>query len=97
MPTWHRPGVSATSVVAHIEEVVLATSGEDAFELVFGVAATRVVAKSDAGTSARRATAKGIARMARAHSELGITLPRDASEALLARIDALLGPRVRRG
>src|SRR5687768_3278989 len=39
MPKRHRPGASATSVLAHVEEVVLATSGEDAFELVFAVAA----------------------------------------------------------
>lgn len=42
MPKRHRPGVSATSVLAHVEEVVLATSGEDAFELVFSVAAHRM-------------------------------------------------------
>jgi len=92
MPKRHRPGVSATSVVAHIEEVVLATSGEDAFELVFGVAAARVAAKRGTGKSARATTGKVIAQVARAHPELGITLPRDASEALLARIDGLLAP-----
>jgi type I restriction enzyme M protein len=42
MPKRHRPGASATSVLAHVEEVVLATSGEDAFELVFAVAAHRM-------------------------------------------------------
>jgi type I restriction enzyme M protein len=42
MPKRHRPGLSATSVLAHVEEVVLATSGEDAFELVFAVAAHRM-------------------------------------------------------
>ncbi|HSO40038.1 MAG TPA: N-6 DNA methylase [Labilithrix sp.] len=93
MPKRHRPGVSATSVVAHIEEVVLATSGEDTFEMVFAVAASRVVAKSDR----RKVSARGIARVARAHPELGITLPRDASEALLARIDLLLGPSLAAG
>ena len=85
MPKRHRPGVSATSVVAHIEEVVLATSGEDAFELVFGVSAARIVGKG-------RADTKTIKRVARAHPELGITLPRDASDALVARVDALLAP-----
>ena len=90
MPKRHRPGVSATRVVAHIEEVVLATSGEDAFEMVFGVAASRVVAKGDG--RARPITARSIAQVARAHPGLGILLPRDASEALLARIDALLAP-----
>ena len=85
MPKRHRPGVSATRVVAHIEEVVLATSGEDAFELVFGVAAARIVTKG-------KATAKTIERVARAHPELGITLPRDANEELVARVDGLLAP-----
>lgn len=42
MPKRHRPGESATSTIAHVEEVVLATSGEDAFELVFSVAAHRL-------------------------------------------------------
>lgn len=42
MPKRHRPGASATSTIAHVEEVVLATSGEDAFELVFSVAAHRM-------------------------------------------------------
>jgi type I restriction enzyme M protein len=79
----HRPGASATSVVAHIEEVVLATSGEDAFELVFAVAAARVV-------GAEGATATSIKKTARAHPELAIAIPRDASGALLARVDALL-------
>jgi type I restriction enzyme M protein len=75
--------VTATSVVAHIEEVVLATSGEDAFELVLGVAAARVVAET-------AATLASIKKVARAHPELAITLPRDASEALVTRVDALL-------
>jgi type I restriction enzyme M protein len=83
MPKRHRPGVSATSVVAHIEEVVLATSGEDAFELVFGVAAVRIVTKG-------RASAKAIGKVAAAHPELGITLPRDANDELVARVDGLL-------
>jgi type I restriction enzyme M protein len=43
MPKRHRPGTSATRVLSHIEEVVLATSGEDAFEIVFALAAARVL------------------------------------------------------
>jgi type I restriction enzyme M protein len=42
MPKRHRPGKSAASVLGHVEEIVLATSGEDAFELVFAVAAKRL-------------------------------------------------------
>jgi type I restriction enzyme M protein len=70
-------------VVAHIEEIVVATSGEDAFELVFGVAAARIVTKG-------RASARTIDKVARAHPELGITLPRDANDELVARVDGLL-------
>lgn len=86
MPRRHRPGASATSVISHIEEVVLATSGEDAFELVFGVAAVRVVGKASRAV----ATSAAIAKVARAHPELAITMPRDADDALVARVDALL-------
>jgi type I restriction enzyme M protein len=83
MPRRHRPGANATSIVAHIEEVVLATSGEDAFELVFSVAAARVVGRT-------RATAASIARVARAHRELSLTLPRDVNVTLIGRVDELL-------
>jgi type I restriction enzyme M protein len=90
MPQRHRPGTSATSVVAHIEEIVLATSGEDAFELVFGVAAVRVLL-STSSVRGTTATASAIRRAARAHPELAIVAPRDADDALVARVDALLG------
>jgi len=87
MPKRHRPGATATSVVAHIEEIVLATSGEDAFELVFAVAAVRVVGKT-------KATSATIKQLARAHPELALAMPRDKNknenEALVARVDALL-------
>jgi type I restriction enzyme M protein len=85
MPKRHRPGATATSIVAHIEEVVLATSGEDAFELVFAVSAVRVVGKAKA-----RATSASIAKLARTHPELAITMPRDVNDELVARVDALL-------
>ena len=80
MPKRHRLGVTATSVVAHIEDIVLATSGEDAFELVFGVAAVRVVTKG-------KASARSFERVARAHPELAVTLPRDANDALVPTIN----------
>jgi type I restriction enzyme M protein len=95
MPRRHRPGATATSVVAHIEEIVLATSGEDAFELVFGVAAARVVGASSA--AARPVTSASIEKVARAHPELAITLPRDASDELVARVDALLARALQGG
>ena len=83
MPRRHRPGATATSVVAHIEEVVVATSGEDAFELVFAVAAARVIGKT-------QATSGAIAKVRRAHPELCIAMPRDENDELVARVDALL-------
>jgi type I restriction enzyme M protein len=52
---------------------------------VFGVAAARIVTK-------KRADAPAIARVARAHPALGIVTLRDANDALLARVDALLAP-----
>lgn len=83
MPRRHRPGATATSVVSHIEEIVLATSGEDAFELVFGVAAAKVIGGAGATTAS-------IAKVARAHPELAIAMPRDPGGELLGRVDELL-------
>lgn len=61
-------------MLAHVEEVVLATSGEDAFELVFSVAATRIL-----GSDVRaRYPALGAAPLGR------------VDRALVARVDALL-------
>ncbi|MBX3191287.1 MAG: SAM-dependent DNA methyltransferase [Labilithrix sp.] len=89
MPKRHRPGTSATSVVAHIEEIVIATSGEDAFELVFAIAAARI-----AGASTTRGLRSGlrstIAGVAKAHPRLEIELPREATDELLARVDGLV-------
>lgn len=77
MPKRHRPGTTSTSIVAHIEEIVLATSGEDAFELVLSAAAARV-------------TGRSIAAAAKAHPELAIVVPRGEAAALAARIGELL-------
>ena len=41
-------------VLAHIEEVVLATSGEDAFELVFALAAARITGDPPSRVRKRR-------------------------------------------
>jgi type I restriction enzyme M protein len=77
----HRPGRSAARVLSHVEEIVLATSGADPFEIVFALAAARV-----AGNDVRKK-----------HPELAITSTRDASAELLARVDALLGEALSRG
>jgi type I restriction enzyme M protein len=78
MPKRHRPGTSPTRTLAHIEEVVLATSGEDAFEIVFALAAARVLGQPPGRVRTR-------------HPELGVTDVSGADEALLARVDDLLG------
>lgn len=84
MPRRHRPGVSATSTLAHVEEVILATSGEEAFEVVLAVAATRLL-QGEARAVDREAIGK-VAKRARA---LDLRVP-DVDAALLARVDALL-------
>lgn len=86
MPKRHRPGASAGSVIAHIEEIVLATSGEDAFELVFALAATRIAGRAEKRNDLGRA----IREVARQHPELSVAMPGAGAGALLARIDALL-------
>lgn len=84
MPKRHRPGSSSSSVLRHVEEVVLATSGEDAFEIVFAVAAARVVA------SRRAPIRAAVAEVARRHRALEVAPVRDAPDELLARVDELL-------
>jgi type I restriction enzyme M protein len=82
--------VSATSILRHVEEVVLATSGEDAFEIVFAVAAARI---AGANRGDRRATSplrRAIADVARRYPALEVDPVRDASDELLARVDELL-------
>jgi type I restriction enzyme M protein len=86
MPKRHRPGESVQSVLSHVEDVVLATSGEDAFELVLGVAAARLLGKRRGRGSLREA----VRTVAAARPELQIADPRSADDALLARVDALL-------
>lgn len=53
MPKRHRPGASASSILRHVEEIVLATSGEDAFEMVYAVAVKRLGARARALPVAR--------------------------------------------
>ena len=80
----HRPGASTASVLAHIEEIVVATSGEDAFEVVFALAAARLVG------GGRHDAEAGIAHARKAHPELGIAHRRGLDAKLLARVDTLL-------
>lgn len=84
MPKRHRPGAGAARVLAHVEEVVLATSGQDAFETVFAVAAARVLGARGDTVRAR------VAQVARQHVELGLDPRAGGPEDLLARVDVLL-------
>jgi len=78
MPKRHRPGAGASSVLRHVEEIAVATSGHDTFELVFAVAAAR--------TLAGRPTAEVVR-----HRALLEVAPLDGvAPALLKRVDALL-------
>ncbi len=79
MPKRHRPGTTSTRIVAHIEEIVLATSGESAFELVLSAAAAHVARTS-------------IADAAKKHPELGLVVPRGDAARLADEIGALLRP-----
>lgn len=83
MPKRQRPGVTPIQVMAHVEEVVLASSGEDPFELVFSLAAARLL-----GKGFRRAhpslEAKPISHI-------------DLAPSVVARVDALVGQALDRG
>jgi len=85
-------------VIAHVEEIVLATSGEDAFELLFALAAARLVAR---GAGSRRPRAgprkpvgarelrEAIAAAGERRPELEVSVGR-APDRLLLEVDALL-------
>ena len=84
----HRPGVSAASVLRHVEEVVVATSGEDTFELVFALAAARLDAtKKSVGVPALRAA---IAEVAARRPALEVAPVLAVPDELVAKIDTLL-------
>ena len=92
MPRRHRPGASATSTLAHVEEVILATSGEDSFELVLAVAAARLLG----GDGRRPVDRAAIGRVARAEKALELRVP-DVDAELLVRVDELLDRLLPRG
>jgi type I restriction enzyme M protein len=82
----HRPGISAASVLRHVEEIVVASSGADVFEVVFAVAAGRIA------TEPERSLSASIARAARKHPTLEIDSLAGVPNDLLARVDELLAP-----
>ncbi|MCL2778474.1 MAG: N-6 DNA methylase [Polyangiaceae bacterium] len=85
MPKRHTLGAGDHRLIAHIEEIVVATSGADAFEMVFGLAAARMLQGRRV-----RSIRKGIAQVAKNYPMLGIVIPPSDADELLARVDALL-------
>jgi type I restriction enzyme M protein len=84
MPKRHRPGTGASSVLRHVEEIAVATSGHDAFELVFAIAATRFLGPKRANLR------HALAQTAKRHPLLAVADLHDAPPELLARVDALI-------
>ncbi|MGO8991888.1 MAG: class I SAM-dependent DNA methyltransferase [Polyangiaceae bacterium] len=90
MPKRHSVRGSQRSVVARIEEIVLASSGADAFELVFSLIAARLGgAKLEKG--GRAAIAKGLGVAARRWPGLDASASLDVPDDVLAAVGALLG------
>ena len=81
----HRYGRSAGSVLRHLEELIVATSGEDAFEAVFAISAARL--QTDGALPLRQA----IARVREQQPLLGLATLAELPDPLLERVDALLG------
>jgi type I restriction enzyme M protein len=89
MPKRHRPGASASSLLRHVEEIVLATSGEDAFEVVFAVAAAALAGKDAPSGSAARLR-RAMRAVAARHPILEVDTVPQVPDELLLRVDALL-------
>lgn len=100
MPKRHRPGRSDASLFAYLDEMVTATSGEDAFEIVFALASRRILhhalrrgTPSPSGRTPHTPTGgvKGeLSRLAKAWPSLDLRTPKHTSEALLGEVDAAL-------
>jgi type I restriction enzyme M protein len=102
MPKRHAVHRSQRSVVARIEEIVLASSGADAFELVFSLVCARLGARATPtstkktdrgranGAGRRDAIAKGLASAAKRWPGLGASTSLDVSDEVLATVSALL-------
>src|SRR4051812_37522477 len=83
---------SQRSLVARIEEIVLASSGADAFELVLALVAARLASgkRGAAGAHDRRTIARGIARAAQRWPGLEPSVALDVPDEVLAEVSALL-------
>jgi type I restriction enzyme M protein len=88
MPKRHAVRKSQRSVVARIEEIVLASSGADAFELVFSLVAARLGRRGV--EKGRRAIAQGLADAARRWPGLEASASLDVSDEVLEEVGALL-------
>ena len=80
---------SQRSVVARIEELVLAGSGADAFELVFSMVAARLAQGQRAGR-ARASIARSVKDAARRWPGLDVSLSLDAPDRVLEAVSDLL-------
>ncbi len=95
----HGVGKSARSAVARIEEIVLASSGADAFEVVLALAAARLfTAKDGAATSAAdaRAVRALASRTRRGWPWLELARELDVPDATLEAVWTLLGDALAR-
>jgi type I restriction enzyme M protein len=86
----HGVGKSARSAVARIEEIVLASSGADAFELVLALSAARLFAGEGAAKGAP-AIRRAVARARRAWRWLELPAELDVPDATLVAVWELLG------
>lgn len=86
MPKRHRPGVSATSILRHVEDIVLATSGQDAFEMVFSVAAAEALAEKSSPNERKVELRDRIRRVSTAHPTLEVDLLEEADDELLSHV-----------
>jgi type I restriction enzyme M protein len=87
MPKRHRPGVSATSILRHVEEIVLATSGEDAFEMVFSVAAAEALSED---TRKKAELRDRISAVSKRYPMLEVDRLEEANDELLQHVADLL-------
>ena len=89
VPKRHSPGTSQRGLVARIEEMVLAGSGADAFELVFSLVAARLAANGLAGKGRAHIEA-GIERASKRWPGLEPSRSLDVPDVLLGEIESLL-------
>ena len=93
MPKRHRSFTSSRSVVARVEEVVLAGSGADAFELVFALLAARLVKRKldvASGRAARRGLLELLGEVVKRWPSLEVNRDLDVTDDVLLRVLGLL-------